>query len=417
MTALMGATLLAAFLAPAAAQAAPKYNPDIWVTYSGNYSAGYGVSCSNADYNDIQDAVSNANNGDVIHICPGWWDLNNDINSYHETITLEGEGPGKTRIDMNGDDRFFNGYEDNDPWIVNDVVIRGIAVYNGDSAFGSAVLANHVTCENSYFMNNWAYDDGGWDEEGGGGAILAYNGYSGNGCKFYYNNAENWGGAVLVWGGPFYSVNETYVGNGKYCYDYDLTDCGYDPGNVEYGGAIAQYGDGAFNMVKGNLALNFSWNDGGAIYTDADYSFTVTNTTFKDNWSDDHGGAIYSSADETVKITNNKFISNAADGDGGAVLIDGDANVVWLTGNYFLRNDAWGYGGAFGNWANDLYMRANKFEWNWSDDDSDTSAFFAECNSVVWDWWSKPSWGAGTGSIWGSNKYGPNQNYDDDWDC
>ena len=114
LSALAGALLLAALVAPAAAQAAPKYNPDIWVSHYGSPSAGNGTSCRNPDFDNIADAMDpdyGTTVGNVIHICPGTY-YENYLGTYgHSTITLEGEGPSKTIIDLNGNGRFLTTVE------------------------------------------------------------------------------------------------------------------------------------------------------------------------------------------------------------------------------------------------------------------------------------------------------------------
>ena len=196
LSALAGALLLAALVAPAAAQAAPKYNPDIWVSHYGTPSAGNGTSCRNPDFDNIADAMDpdyGTTVGNVIHICPGTY-YENYLGTYgHSTITLEGEGPSKTIIDMEGDGRFISTYEEDccDGWY-NDIVLRGMTIENGSLNYhGAAVEARNLTCTNVDFTGNEA-------DNHSGGAVIAWGSYVGNGCRYFNNYADNDAGAVWV---------------------------------------------------------------------------------------------------------------------------------------------------------------------------------------------------------------------------
>ena len=402
MTALAGASLLLAILAPSVASAATtKYNPDAWVSQSGSPVAGYGTGCKKPDYNDIGTALNNANRGDVVHICPGvWYEVN--YYSSHTDITIEGEGPSKTIIDLEGDGRFISTYETSGgDWWYNSITVRGITVKNGwINANGGAIEGGDVTCINSTFIGNDANNDD-------GGAIKAYYDYVGTGCKFYDNWANGSGGAVSV-GYLAHSTNELYVGN-----DADA-----------HGAAIAHIGtEGApLNIVGGTFRDNWADCVGGAVAS-WEGNLTVSKSTFygnvanMDNCDSMGGGAIWDSSGsgDTVSLLNNKFLNNqsAYGADGGAYYQQDGNTVEFIVGNLFDHNYAGDDGGAFyTNADGETWMRSNKFVNNYAQDDG--SAFVADsCGLVYYDMLGGKWYGPYSGVDSGSNYYGLDQDWQD----
>lgn len=393
ISALAGALLLAALVAPAAVTAASKYNPDIWVSQNGTPSAGWGTSCSHPDFDNIADAVHNGGThvGDVIHICPGIWD-EYGIYSDHANIVLEGEGPSKTIIDPDGDGRFFSTYEDDggDDWF-NSVTVRGMTIRNSHAigGHGGAIEGGNVTCSNVNFIDNWAEDIGG--DGGAGGAIIAWGSYVGNGCRFIGNWADENGGALYV-NYNVTSTNEYYQDNGTDGSGGSVWHEGTDQGSATFTNAKFFGGCCSHGAI-----------DGGAIYNN-DGNLSVTKSQFIELEVDYDGGAIYSATDNTVRLTNNKFVGNYADSDGGAFYGGHNNQDEYFVGNEFSQNNADGAGGAVYTDSDDSFFRSNLFAYNHSYDDDGDAVWFTDCGGEVTMLGGK-WYGMGTKSFNGSNKY------------
>ena len=395
ISALAGALLLAALVAPAAVTAASKYNPDIWVSQNGTPSVGWGTSCSRPDFDTIAEAVDDVGThiGDVIHICPGIW-YEYGIYSEHANIVLEGEGPSKTIIDPEEDGRFFSTYEDDggDGWF-NSVTVRGMTIRNSHAigGHGGAIEGGNVTCSNVDFIDNWAEDTA--PNGGAGGAIIAWGSYVGNGCRFINNWADENGGALWVQYNVT-STNEYYRGNGTDGDGGSVYHRGWDEGSATFTNA---------KFFNYNCCDDLA-DDGGAIYNN-DGNLSVTKSQFTNHNVRYDGGAIYSATDNTVRLTSNKFVSNYADSDGGA-FYGGDTNQdEYFVGNEFSENDAYYAGGAVYTDSDDSFFRSNLFAYNDSYDDDGDAVWFTDCGGGETTMLGGKWYGTGTKSFNGSNKY------------
>ena len=170
------------------------------------------------------------------------------------------------------------------------------------------------------------------------GAVVAFGSYTGNRCRYIENYATDDGGAVWV-GYNFTSTNETYIGNHA----------------EDWGGAIFHTGwdEGQASVVNGKFmgyyyAYHHSGDDadyGGAIFNN-DGNLSVTKSTFQSLSTDYRGGAIYTHADNVIRLTNNKFLYNDADGDGGAYFQWESTATEYFVGNEFTSNYSDDDGGA-----------------------------------------------------------------------
>ncbi|MBL7152863.1 MAG: hypothetical protein ISS79_04045 [Phycisphaerae bacterium] len=311
-----------------------------------------------ADFNNIQAAISDANDGDTVlvadgtHTGPG----NRDIDFLGKAITVRSSNPedpcivAATIIDCNGSQEdqhrgfyFQNGEDANS-------VISGLTITNGFyGAWGGGIFcwSASPTIANCTFTGNWSGD---------GGAINNYYYSSPNitNCTFTDNSADNWSGAVhnQEYSNPNLT-NCTFTNNGGALVGGAMGNWYSNPTliNCTFNGNFASYG--AMHNYYSNPTIidcTFSNNpaiQGGAMFN-AGSSPTLTNCTFTGNSSDHHGGAIHNAAYCSPILTNCTFTGNSADEWGGGMYNTGDSNAI-LTDCIFSGNSAGDWGGAICN--------------------------------------------------------------------
>jgi predicted outer membrane repeat protein len=310
-------SLIAGFVAatPArvnAAFSATSYGGSIDL-YVSQYGTADGVdgggSCSNPDFNTIQDAVDYAEwdfaGPTEIYICNG---------IYYEAIdstiglTLVGQNRLKTIIDGSQNapgDPIINHYDAGDSISVWDMTIR-----NGNGNDGGALYTeDDFYCENSVFSGNDSQDDGGAVFVDLGSDADLYN------CSFVDNQAGDEGGALYVTD-VFRSELSTFTGNVS----------------EEDGGAV--HAD-EFDFSRRDVFANNEtmYDDGGAVYiSDGEYEDTeIIGSIFRQNVAGDEGGAVYYSQEYRITITSSSFIGNTAGDDGGAINMSGSDTTDYLT--------------------------------------------------------------------------------------
>lgn len=97
-----------------------------------------------ADYSTIEDAISNADDGDVIRVYNGTY---NEQFRVHDKITLRGNGSAETIIDWGGENNVIIVSE-------NDVEITGFQIRNsGDRDAGIRIESENVTIRNVMIRN------------------------------------------------------------------------------------------------------------------------------------------------------------------------------------------------------------------------------------------------------------------------
>jgi len=206
-----------------------------------------------ADFNTIQAAIDDSNDGDTIIVADGTYtgNGNRDIDFLGKAITLRSEnGPENCIIDCNGTEAkphrgfFFRHGEDANS------VLEGFTITNGYADFaGGGILCNgNLTISNCIITNNRAKDDGGGIACSGSSPTI-------RNCIITKNIAEVWEGGGI----RFHS-----------CKGATLDNCLITENSAKYGGGIGSSGDNS------------------PIYRD----IIVTNCTFSAN-SAQYGGAVY----------------------------------------------------------------------------------------------------------------------------
>jgi hypothetical protein len=295
-----------------------------------------------ADFNNIQAAINDANDGDVVEVQPGRYtgDGNRDISFLGKPVTVRGTDP-------------------NDPQIV---------------------AATVVDCDADWFDDHRGFI---FDTNEGAGSILAgltiTNGCSRSGggirckessptirnCIFWNNSAAMGGGIVCYWAGELM-----------------ITGCTFGVNKAGTGGAVFNWNSVA-SLVDCVFIANAASRGGGALYNDHS-SVEVTNCVFIKNLANKGGGGM-SNVSSELRLTNCALIANTADEDGGGIgNYDSDVNLVNCTfsGNSAADGNAIGCDSYMGRHPSRLQL-ANCILWDggeevWNADGSDITIVYSD---------------------------------------
>ena len=357
----------------------------VW-TGSGTPAAPYD-SWSTASHN-IQDAVYNAVEGNVVLVTNGVYTLPDDIMIATNNIVLKSiNGAAETIIDGN--------FVDNCIYLRGNSVIDGFFIRNGVTAGsgGGIFVQGYGTVLNCIFTNNSSANT-----TYGGGAIYANSSLISN-CYFKGNDAVLGGGVYLKYNNVVKNCifEENYAVNGGaiFCIkDSAISDCiirnnsaGYGGGGfISEGSAIFErsliienkadndgggffvfdaLADAILTLKNVNVISNLSKRaiesgsiGGGGIGSFTGSEINLINCLFDSNVSSNFGGAIGVNATRLTITSDfttfpsltsppNRFINNMAPNErqGGAILISG-GSIVSVKDAIFTNNFAGGFGGA-----------------------------------------------------------------------
>ena len=222
-----------------------------------------------ADFNNIQAAINDANDGDTVIVADGTYTGtgNRDINFSGKAITVKSEnGPVNCIIDCNGTDTDFHRGFYFHSGEGGDSVLEGITITNGyaDGNTGGGIYCSRSspTISNCIIRGNVApvirVPDGIW------GGTLVFNNGGGIGCYkssptitecyIVANRATGAGGAISLWG----------------CSNPEIRNC----------------------VITGNIAPHEDYGRGGAIHSHSS-SPIISNCTITGNLAGASGGGIY----------------------------------------------------------------------------------------------------------------------------
>jgi len=327
------------------------------------------------DYATIDDAVDDAEDGDVIEVTAGTYDENVEIN---DDITVLGlSGAGATFVTSSGGNLFrINGA---DVTVVGFTFLadggRAIDVQGGSLHLSDSVVSGNdtdhdgagvrgvgadITIERCSFADNQTSGDGahlfgdaaeftvsdstftgGQADDGGAVCISGGSVMTVQRSTFDGNRSDEDGGAIDAQHSELALSEVTFVGNsaiGGAC----------DPNSNDScrGGAIHGL-DSVVSVTLSEFDGNFTGgNPGGAIDLEEGASGIIGESTFTANEAS-YGGAIYAADDGDLDVVDCSFEGNSASADGGAIRLRpfyGDPTLS-IQNTTFVDNSAAGFGG------------------------------------------------------------------------
>ena len=283
-----------------------------------------------ADFNNIQAAIDDANDGDIVVIHPGTYtgDGNRDIDFLGKAVTVRSTDPNdlsvvaSTVIDCNGthdnQHRGFGFHRGEDA----NSVLAGLTITNGYSYMGGAIFCyrSSPTITNCILSGNTALDEGGaitgWynaefpriinctiKDNSGRGAVWGCNGPIKN-CTI----SNNAGGGLIMCHGQI--INCSIKGNYG---ESGLSFCSGQIVNCCVSGNWGGWAGGGLSFCEGQvvnciISGNSSTERGGGVYC-LDDSVEIVGCTITGNTSA-HGGAIYCMRNSHPEVTNSVLWGN-----------------------------------------------------------------------------------------------------------
>ncbi|MBN2183390.1 MAG: hypothetical protein JW715_15880 [Sedimentisphaerales bacterium] len=241
-------------------------------------------------------------------------DLNGDDARVHDVHDLYGEA---TRLDNS-----FHVVTAHD--VDNTSSLEGFTISGGNSYDGAGIqlIRSDIVIADCTIRENRVGELSGDGVEGwgqGAGISCFYGEPVLLECKFQFNWAGAWGGAVHS-----FRAHTT------------LWDCSFQDNHAGMQGGALYFEDSNGIVIQNSFQGNRSW-DGGAIFSCGEGDCRFTNCQFLGNAGFGSGGAVHG-ASRNLAIINSTFSGNLAFGNGGAVAIT-DGNGV-LTNCTFNNNAA-----------------------------------------------------------------------------
>jgi hypothetical protein len=243
----------------------------------------------------IQDAINDANNGDIIEIRPGVYSGagNYDLEPNGLAITIRSTNPedpnivANTIIDPNKMGRgfyFHNGEDTN-------CIVSGLTITNGYSA-SIVSYAGNVYCfyssptfYNCIIKNGHAVDSG-------GGFFCDFANPRITNCVITGNSAELYGGGISCYESSPEIVGCVITGNtaiedggGLDMYGNPIIrNCIITDNRAANGGGIISYASGEISLINCTIVRNYATNFGGALYCRNGNVATIKNSIL---WAND----------------------------------------------------------------------------------------------------------------------------------
>jgi len=260
------------------------------------------------DFNNIQAAIDDANDGDTVYVAPGTYTGtgNYDIDFKGKAITVRSQsGPDNCIIDCNRHTGFnFHGGED-----VNSI-LKGFTITDGYGRSGGA-----ISCDNSspkiidcIITGNGNPSNGAIYCQSGHPEIIDCNITTNSGSGIFCSSSN-----ALITGCKISGNSTGRSGGGIYCEwsNPTVTNC----------------------IISGNIANSY----GGGIFCDNYSNLTAANCTITGNSASSYGGGIYCGSYGSSKISHCIFWNNAAQ---SGPEIYGKAAVTYSD----IRGGCWGQG-------------------------------------------------------------------------
>jgi len=278
-----------------------------------------------ADFNNIQAAINDANNGDTVEIQPGTYTGpgNRDIDFLGKPITVTGIDPddantvAETIIDCNAAEadrhRGFNFVSGEG----RDSVLAGVTITNGNGPYAEFIIldrdilpylvAGAIFCNQSSPTIMHCNIKGNYAAEMGGAMFNCESSPEILDCSFIENGAEA-GGAIWNWNSSPSIKNCVF----------------HNHSTFGGGGAAVYWGRSAANPIIANCtftANSSAARSAGAILNRAESGLIIANCTFMHNSAGERAGAIYN-YEASPLVSNCIIVENSAGQNGGAIYND-----------------------------------------------------------------------------------------------
>ena len=320
-----------------------------------------------ADFNNIQAAINDANDGDTVLVKDGTYTGagNRDIDFLGKAITVRSEnGPENCIIDCNGamDElqlhRGFVFHSDEDA----NSILDGLTITNGympdNLGGGIACWMSSPTIKNCIIVGNSTYSKSGGD----GGGIYCGRDASPiiTNCTISGNSAAGLGGGISC------KRNTSPV----------ITNCTISGNSADHEGGGISCCESSPKITNCTFVGNKAFLHGGAIHC-ADSSLTITNCTITGNWTESgrgegRGGGIYAFYNSNLTITNSVLWSNTANL-GNEIYLD--AHYSPYSGSEYISEATVSYCDVEGG-AEAVYVEPNSIL-NWGQGNIDADPLFA----------------------------------------
>jgi hypothetical protein len=312
-----------------------------------------------ADFDNIQEAVDAASDGDEIIVMPGTY-----TSTVDEVVDMRGKeiwlhsskGAAVTFIDGEGTRRGIYCQSSE----TSNTIIEGLTIINGKAGNGGGMYTffSNPTLRDCVFMNNYA-DINNYGGEGGG----MYNSNSSptvTNCTFTSNNASpssngNGGGMHNLDSNPTltnctFTYNTAPYGGGlrNKNSNPELIDCTFTDNTADVTGGGMYNGSSSPTLQNCIFENNTSETGGGIKNFNSDP--ILTNCEFTDNSSAEGGGMYNGQSDPS--ITACTFTNNVASLGGGGMYNTGSSNAVLTLCEFDGNSSPAGAGGAMQNKTN-----------------------------------------------------------------
>jgi parallel beta-helix repeat protein len=283
-----------------------------------------------ADFNNIQAAINDSNEGDIVVVSPGRYTGpgNRDIDFLGKAITVRSTDQNDpdivaaTIIDCNGAtlESYMGFYFNNDE--SPDSVLAGLTITNAAGGGIATTDGSSPTITNCIITRNV----GGMYNDRHSSPVVAN-------CTFTDNYTDGDGaGMHNSWYASPAVTNCTFTGNYAY----------------RDGGGMHNSWYSTPAVTNSTFTANYAYGDGSGMHNSWYTDPVVTNCTFTGNYADGDGAGMYNSLYSTPIVINCAFAGNSADGYGAGMYNSQDCDLTLvnctLTGNF-----AHGYGGGISN--------------------------------------------------------------------
>jgi hypothetical protein len=319
-----------------------------------------------ADFNNIQAAIDDSNDGDFIYVFPGTYTGlgNYDIDFLGKAVTVQSVIP-------------------TDPYIVAETIIdcngsvaephRGFYFHSGEDS--NSVL-NGLTIRNGYGDNRQIYSN---VRSVGGGIFCEESRPKIVNCRIIGNEAGNYGGGIFCFESSpvienctIRDNNASRIGGGGLCF-LDacrpmIKDCIISGNRAitvgDYsgrgGGIHCDIGRHSVATLERCIIENNSAENGGGLWLDNECDMVIDNCKIVSNTADYRGGGIQSAWSD-ILISNSIVNGNTAVSIGGGMWIwEGNPTIANST---FTGNSAGSGGAIFGDYYSNTTIR-NSIIWN-----------------------------------------------------